>query len=131
MAEKSQSDNPATPTPDTGVPDSGGPATATKRRVRKSKLSTQKLPPYNVVLLDNNDHSYEYVIEMLGKVFAHSEAKAFQMAKEWDSSGRVIVLTTHKEKAELSARPGLAYGPDVRIASSTMSMRAIIEPAEE
>jgi ATP-dependent Clp protease adaptor protein ClpS len=127
MAEKSQSDTPATP-----VPDSSGPATATKSApVRKSKPSTQKLPPYNVVLLDDDDHSYEYVIEMLGKVFGHPETKAFQMAKEVDSSGRVIVLTTHKEKAELKRDQILAYGPDARIASSTVSMRAIIEPAEE
>src|SRR6476620_3481728 len=97
MAEKSQSDPPATP-----VPDSGGPATATKSApARKSKPNTQKLPPYNVVLLDDDDHSYQYVIEMLGKIFAHPETKAFQMAKEVDATGRVIVLTTHKERAEL------------------------------
>jgi ATP-dependent Clp protease adaptor protein ClpS len=127
MAEKSQSD-----TPEIRVPDSGGPATATKPApVRKSKPTTQKLPPYNVVLLDDDDHSYQYVIEMLGKIFAHPEQKAFQMAKEVDSTGRVIVLTTHKERAELKRDQILAYGPDALIASSTVSMRAIIEPAEE
>ena len=131
MAEKSQSDNPATPTPDSGVPDSGGPATATKRApVRKSKLSTQKLPPYNVVLLDDDDHSYEYVIEMLGKVFAHSEAKAFQMAKEVDSSGRVIVMTTHKELAELKCDQIHGYGADWRLERSQGAMSAVVEPAE-
>ena len=47
-----------------------------------------------------------------------------------DASGRVIVLTTHKERAELKRDQILAFGPDARIASSTISMRAVIEPAE-
>lgn len=97
---------------------------------KKTQPQTQQLPPYNVVLLDDDDHSYEYVIEMLGKVCGHPIEKAFQMAKEVDASGRVIVLTTHKERAELKRDQILAYGPDARIASCTISMKAIIEPAE-
>jgi ATP-dependent Clp protease adaptor protein ClpS len=111
--------------------DSAGPATATKVAPRqRAKIEPQQLPPFNVVLLDDDDHSYEYVIEMLGKVFAHPFERAYQMAKEVDKSGRVIVLTTHKEKAELKRDQVLAYGPDVRIARSTQSMRSVIEPAE-
>ena len=30
---------------------------------------SQPLPPWNVVLLDDNDHTYEYVVEMLLKLF--------------------------------------------------------------
>jgi len=58
-------------------------------------------PLYNVVLLDDDDHTYQYVIRMLGELFAHPLEKAYQMAKEVDTHGRVIVLTTHKERAEL------------------------------
>ena len=108
-----------------------GPGTAMKvAPKRKTNKQTKQLPPYNVVLLDDDDHTYEYVIEMLGKVFAHPVERAMQMAKEVDASGRVIVLTTHKERAELKRDQILAYGPDQRIASSTRSMQAIIEPAE-
>ena len=35
-----------------------------------------QLPPYNVVLLDDDDHSYAYVIEMLGDVFGYDVDKA-------------------------------------------------------
>jgi ATP-dependent Clp protease adaptor protein ClpS len=52
------------------------------------------------------------------------------MAKEVDANGRVIVLTTHKEKAELKRDQITAYGPDVRMASSAGSMSAVIEPAQ-
>lgn len=121
MAEKS----------DSPVPDAASPVTAMKVATRrKVQPTTQKLPPFNVVLLDDDDHSYEYVIEMLGKVFGHSVEKAFLMAKEVDSKGRVIVLTTHKERAELKRDQILAYGPDARIAACTISMKSIIEPAE-
>ena len=117
--------------PENQVPDANGPATAMKvAPKRKVQPTTQKLPPYNVVLLDDDDHSYEYVIEMLGKVFGHSVEKAFEMAKEVDSKGRVIVLTTHKERAELKRDQILAYGPDARIAACTVSMKSVIEPAE-
>ena len=108
-----------------------GPGTAVKVAPKqRTQHQTKQLPPYNVVLLDDDDHTYEYVIEMLGKVFAHPTERAMQMAKEVDSSGRVIVLTTHKERAELKRDQILAYGPDQRIASSTRSMQAVIEPAE-
>ena len=108
------------------------PATATKSRPkRKTKPATKQLPPWNVVLLNDDDHTYEYVIEMLGKVCYHPVERAMQMAKEVDSTGRVIVLTTHKERAELKRDQILSYGPDQRIASSTHSMRCLIEPAED
>ena len=116
---------PATP------PDAGGPATATKVAPRRrAKIEPQPLPPFNVVLLNDDDHTYAYVIEMLGKVFGHPVERAFQMAEEVDKSGRVIVLTTHKERAELKRDQVLAYGPDVRMASSTASMKSVIEPAQ-
>lgn len=108
----------------------GGPTTATKVAPKqRPRLEPQQLPPFNVVLLDDDDHSYEYVIEMLGKVFGHGFERSYQMAKEVDSAGRVIVLTTHKERAELKREQIQTYGPDVRIASSKRSMRALIEPA--
>ena len=96
---------------------------------KSSKTKDDQLPPYNVVLLDDDHHTYEYVSEMLGKLFGYDAAKAYKMAKEVDTNGRVIVLTTHKERAELKRDQIHAYGPDVRMASSKGSMSAVIEPA--
>jgi ATP-dependent Clp protease adaptor protein ClpS len=96
----------------------------------KPHRPTEKLPPYNVVLLNDDHHTYEYVIEMLGKLFGYDEQKAFKMAEEVDTKGRVIVLTTHKEKAELKRDQVTAYGPDFRMETSKGSMSAIVEPAE-
>lgn len=87
-------------------------------------------PLYNVVLLDDNDHTYEYVIEMLGRLFGHPFPKAYEMAAEVDASGRVICLTTSLERAELKRDQIHAYGPDVRIERCQGSMSAFIEPVE-
>jgi ATP-dependent Clp protease adaptor protein ClpS len=95
------------------------------KRRRKSK----KLPPFNVILMDDNDHTYDYVIEMLRSVFSHSQEQAFKMAKEVDDQGRVIVFTTHREHAELKREQIHAWGTDWRIASCKGSMTARIEPA--
>jgi ATP-dependent Clp protease adaptor protein ClpS len=112
---------------------SGSGAAATKskpKRERKTLPGMRKLPPYNVVLLDDDDHSYAYVIEMLGDVFGYDVDKALGMAEEVDGNGRVIVLTTHKEHAELKRDQILGYGADPRDENCQGSMTAVIEPAE-
>ena len=110
----------------------GGAATQNKpKRQRKTKPRTSKLPPYNVVLLDDDDHTYEYVIEMLGDVFGHDVDKALRMAEEVDGKGRVIVFTTHKEHAELKRDQILGYGADPRDQNCQGSMTAVVEPAED
>ena len=120
--------NPTAPPADTG-----GAATVEKAKPSKKanpRNQTDRLPPYNVVLLDDDHHTYEYVIEMLGKIFGYDKEKAFKLAEEVDKQGRVILLTTHKEKAELKRDQVTGYGPDFRMDTSKGSMSAIIEPAE-
>ena len=54
----------------------------------RQENANQQAPFYNVVLLDDDDHTYEYVIRMLGSLFGHPPEKAYLMAKEVDTSGR-------------------------------------------
>ena len=105
------------------------PVVATKVRPAR-KDHVRELPRYNVILLDDDDHSYEYVIEMLKALFGYPEERGYQMASEVDESGRVIVLTTHKEKAELKCDQIHAYGADIRMKRSEGSMSAVIEPVD-
>jgi len=91
--------------------------------------TVKRQPPYNVVLLDDDDHTYTYVIRMLKELFGYPDEKGFQMAKEVDTTGRVIVLTTSKEHAELKRDQIHAYGADPYSSRpSAGSMSAIIEP---
>jgi ATP-dependent Clp protease adaptor protein ClpS len=103
-------------------------ATITQPR-EKSEEKTQGLPPYNVILLDDDDHSYEYVIFMLKTLFGHPPEKGYEMAVEVDTTGRVVVATTHLEEAELKRDEIQAFGPDPLIPRCKGSMSAIVEPA--
>lgn len=88
------------------------------------------LPPWNVVLLDDNFHTYEYVMSMLRDLFGHPTSTCFKMAQEVDASGRVIVFSSHRERAELERYRILQYGADPLIPQCKGSMNAIIEPAQ-
>ena len=103
------------------------PATRTQT---KDKPKTDPPRAWHVVLLDDDDHSYEYVITMMQELFACSIEKGFLIASAVDSQGRAICLTTHKEHAELKRDQILAFGKDPLIAGCKGSMSAIIEPAE-
>src|SRR4051794_5089812 len=91
---------------------------------------TRRQPPYNVVLLNDDDHTYEYVITMLQQLFGYPREKGYQLAREVDTTGRVIVLTTTKEHAELKRDQIHAFGADpLSSRKCDGSMSAVIEPA--
>src|SRR5436190_8317288 len=96
----------------------------------KVEEHVKRQPPYNVVLLNDDDHTFEYVITMLQQLFGYPREKGFQMAHEVHTTGRVIVLTTTKEHAELKQDQIHAFGPDpLSSRECAGSMTAIIEPA--
>jgi ATP-dependent Clp protease adaptor protein ClpS len=97
-------------------------------RPAASKPRPQQPRLWNVILLDDDDHSYEYVIRMLTELFGKSPEAAYQMAKEVDASGRVICMTTHRELAELKQEQVHGYGKDRLIASCQGAMTSVIEP---
>jgi ATP-dependent Clp protease adaptor protein ClpS len=65
------------------------------------KGKPKRMPPYAVVVLNDDHHSYEYVIATFRKVFGYDETKCFLLAEEIDTTGRAIVWTGPKEVAEL------------------------------
>lgn len=95
----------------------------------REENKTKRQPPYHVILLNDDDHSYQYVIVMLQQLFGHPPEKGYQMAKEVDTQGRVVVLTTTLEHAELKRDQIHAFGPDPLIERCKGSMSATIEPA--
>jgi ATP-dependent Clp protease adaptor protein ClpS len=97
----------------------------------KSKENVKKLPPYHVILLNDDDHSFEYVIKMLQQLFGHPPEKGYQMALEVHTRGRVIVDTTSKERAELKRDQIHAFGKDAQLSRCAGSMYATIEAAPE
>lgn len=85
--------------------------------------------PWHVVLLDDDSHTYNYVIEMLCAIFGYSVEKAFGMACEVDARKRVIVWTGHIERAEAYQESIHSYGADWRMEISQGSMTAVLRQA--
>ena len=102
------------------------PDTLTKTKV-VTKEVTEKIPLYDVILLNDETHTYEYVLEMLNAIFGYDEQKSLDLAIDVDSKGRAVVQTTFKERAEFKRDQIKKYGPDWRLPHSDGSMNAIIE----
>ncbi len=84
---------------------------------------------YQVVLLDDDDHTYDYVIEMLQKIFIFSADQALKHAQEVDAMGRTRLITCELPEAEYARDQIHAYGADWRMPRSKGSMSAEVEPA--
>ena len=101
------------------------------RTIAKQRCRTKKRPQrqrrYHVVLWNDNDHTYAYVIHMLGKLFGYPGQRGLQLADEVHYCGRSIVLSTTKEHAELKRDQIHAYGRDQAIEHCRGSMSATIE----
>ena len=112
--------------PETTVPE------PEKKKKRKPKRKPpRKMPMYHVILWNDNDHSYDYVVEMMRKLFGYQQERGFQIAKEVDKSGKAVCVTTTLEHAELKRDQIHAYGPDKGIQRCKGSMSATIEAAPE
>ena len=104
-------------------------ATAEVRPQAEEKTRTQRQPPYHVIIYNDEEHTFEYVIGMLQKLFGHSLERAFLLTREADATGRAVVCTTSLERAELKREQIHAFGADPLMPRSKGPVRASIEPA--
>jgi ATP-dependent Clp protease adaptor protein ClpS len=105
------------------------PETVVRTKPKRDE-KTKRLPPYHVILMNDDDHTFDYVIHMMQRLFGHPVEKGYQIAVEVHSKGRVIVDTTSKERAELKRDQIHAFGPDPLLPRCQGSMSATIEAAE-
>ena len=59
------------------------------------------LPPYNLILENDDYHSFEFVVLVLCKALGYAVEKAYQYTKEAHDTGQAVVWTGAKEVAEL------------------------------
>jgi ATP-dependent Clp protease adaptor protein ClpS len=79
-------------------------ATATpKKSPRKTpkKKPPQHLPPWKVLLHNDDKNSVDFVIETIMELTPLKKQDAELRTKEADRTGVALLLTTHKERAEL------------------------------
>jgi len=95
---------------------------------QKSRDELEKL--YHVIILNDDEHTFDYVIEMLQAVFGLSYPDALARTIEADSTGSSIVHTCALEEAERKRDQVHAYGPDWRMPNSRGSVAALVEEAQ-
>lgn len=69
----------------------------------REETRVRLLPPYHVILLNDDDHSMEFVIAVVMKVFGCPFERALELTMEAHTTGRAILWTGPKEVAELKA----------------------------
>lgn len=74
----------------------GGTAVLTRSRPQPPK----PLPPWKVLLHNDDHNSFEHVIKCLIQLCALSKEDAVQRTLEAHKTGLALVMTTHKERAE-------------------------------
>jgi ATP-dependent Clp protease adaptor protein ClpS len=102
------------PTPTTHVEDATG---------------EQHEPPYHLILLDDNEHTYQYVVAMLATIFGYAPEKGFAIACVVDSQGQAILMTGPLDEVRLKQDQVHAFGADPLMPGCKGSMTAVIEPA--
>ncbi|MFL5328157.1 MAG: ATP-dependent Clp protease adaptor ClpS [Gemmataceae bacterium] len=103
----------------------------TTTRPKPGQKSKQKLlPPYHVIILNDDDHSFDFVIHVLREVFGFPVEKAFLHTLETHEKGRSVVWTGPKEVAELKAEQVATFHEiRQRDAAKLGPIGCVIEPA--
>jgi ATP-dependent Clp protease adapter protein ClpS len=76
-------------------------ATATKPKLVPKKKPPQPLPPWKVLLHNDDKNDFEYVITTIISLTPLKTEDAVLRTVEAHETGVALLLTTHKERAEL------------------------------
>lgn len=100
----------AEPTPQ--MPDAS-PSQAVKERAAPPKLD--QLPPYRVLLHNDDINSLDWVVGAIVQLTPHPEVKAVELTLAAHETGVSLILVTHKERAELYQEQFTSKGLTVTI----------------
>jgi ATP-dependent Clp protease adaptor protein ClpS len=73
------------------------------RSEAEEKTHTRRVPPYNVVLENDDVHSVEFVVEVLCKALGYTTERSVQLTLQAHTTGRAVVWSGPREVAELKA----------------------------
>jgi ATP-dependent Clp protease adaptor protein ClpS len=93
-------------------------------------VRTRLEPRWYVILHDDQLHTYQYVIDMVMKLFNKPAQEAFLHAIEVDTQGVTILARLPRNEAESKRNAIQHWGGDPALKSS-VSMKATIEPVDD
>jgi ATP-dependent Clp protease adaptor protein ClpS len=76
-------------------------AVGATRPEEMTEQETRMLPPYRVILHNDDVSTFEHVIQTILKLTPLKEPEAVARTIEAHESGSSVLLVTHKERAEL------------------------------
>ena len=104
----------------------------TKGKTREdSKQKPKPMPMYRVILWNDQDHTFNYVIYMMQKIFGYDKARGMIIATGVHACGKIAVATLPLEVAELRRDQIRSFGPDPFLEECMTSMYATLEPVED
>ncbi len=86
--------------------------TRPRKQDRRGEREPRVLPPYAVVVFNDDLHTFAYVIETFVKVFGYPAEKCCTLAVQIHNTGRGVVWSGPKEVAELKRDQIRSAGPD-------------------
>jgi ATP-dependent Clp protease adaptor protein ClpS len=96
----------------------------------REDVRTRLLPPYHVILLNDEHHSMEFVVDVLIQVLGCPEEHAVQLMLEAHNSGRAVIWTGPREVAELKAEQVQTFHETRSRDSAKLGpLGCVIEPA--
>ena len=84
---------------------------AVEQEHERSSTRPKKQPPYAVVLFNDEDHTFEFVVKTLMKVFGYPAERCFQLTLQVHEQGRGVVWSGTLELAELKRDQVRSAGP--------------------
>ncbi len=91
---------------------------------------TRRVPPYNVILENDDHHSMFFVVEVLAKALGYALEKSYNLMILAHTSGRAVVWTGPREVAELKADQIRTFHETRDDGRSLGPLTCSIEPAE-
>ena len=73
----------------------------TTKPKQREETRARRIPPYNVILENDDYHTLDFVVDVLRKVLGCTLERGVQLALQAHTTGRSIVWTGAKEVAEL------------------------------
>lgn len=65
------------------------------------KTKPKKAKPWAVIVLNDEEHTFQYVFELFVKVFRYEKVKIFKLVEEIHNKGRAVCWSGSQEVAEL------------------------------
>ncbi len=73
----------------------------------------KRQPSYAIILHNDDQHTFQYVIDVLMKLFAYPVEKAFVLTNQVHTQGKSLVWSGKLELAELKRDQIRGFGPDM------------------